>query len=188
MYSHFYPHKNELEATVDKIRTRSIKVYDDENESMRQQLFKELELVVTDHKCPAIVKMLRESSKFCFHISFTETDYDENELFLTKLPEYGKNDLSISRATFFVVNAAQFLSKLQPVCNELENDGLQIHLKGNLEESNEDPVSVSFEPTYGVLSGIENVANSMKASGQCMRSTKVICTEFRQDHDTLTST
>ena len=41
-------HKNEMEATVHKIRTRSIKVYDDENESMRQQLIKELELVVKD--------------------------------------------------------------------------------------------------------------------------------------------
>ena len=36
-----------------------------------------------DHKCPAIVKMLRESNKFCFHRSLAETDYDENELFLT---------------------------------------------------------------------------------------------------------
>ena len=35
-----------MEATVDKIITRSIKVYDDENESMREQLLKELELVV----------------------------------------------------------------------------------------------------------------------------------------------
>ena len=60
-------HKNEMEATVHKIRTRSIKVYDDENESMREQLLKELELVVKDQKCPAIVKMLKESNKFCFH-------------------------------------------------------------------------------------------------------------------------
>ena len=56
--------KNEMEATVHKIRTRSIKVYDDENESMREELLKELELVVKDHKCPAIVKMLKESNKF----------------------------------------------------------------------------------------------------------------------------
>ena len=30
--------KNEMETTVHKIRTRSIKVYDDENESMREKL------------------------------------------------------------------------------------------------------------------------------------------------------
>ena len=78
-----------MEATVDKIRTHSIKVYDDENESIRQQLSKELELVEKDHKCPAIVKIMRESNKFCFHRSLAETDYDENEVFLTKLPEYG---------------------------------------------------------------------------------------------------
>ena len=40
-----------MEATVHKIRTRSIEVYDDENESMREQLLKELELVGKDHKC-----------------------------------------------------------------------------------------------------------------------------------------
>ena len=44
-------HKNEMEATVHKIRTRSTKVYDDENESMREQLLKELELVVKYHNC-----------------------------------------------------------------------------------------------------------------------------------------
>ena len=151
-------HKNEMEATVHKIRTRSIKIYDDENELMREQLLKELELVVKDHKCPAIVKMLKESNKFCFHRSLAETDYDENELFLTKQPEYGKNDLSDKPCHIFVVNARQFLSKLQSVCNELNNDGLQINLKGNLEGSNDDPVSVSFEPTSGVLSGIEKLA------------------------------
>ena len=42
-------HKHEMEATVHKIRTRSIKIYDDENESMREELLKELELVVKDH-------------------------------------------------------------------------------------------------------------------------------------------
>ena len=36
---------------------------------MREQLVKELELVVKDHKCPAIVKMLKKSNKFCFHRS-----------------------------------------------------------------------------------------------------------------------
>ena len=121
-----------------------------------------------DHKCPAIVKMLKESNKFCFHRSLAETDYDENELFLTKLPEYGKNDLSDKPCHIFVVNAGQFLSKLQSVCNELNNDGLQIHLNGNLEGSNDDPVSVSFEPTSGVLSGTEKLANSMKALGHAL--------------------
>ena len=154
-----------MEATVHKIRTRSIKVYDDENESMREQLLKELELVVKDHKWPAIVKMLKESNKFCFHRSLAETDYHENELFLIKLTEYGKNDSSDKPCHIFVVNAGQFLSKLQSVCNELKNDSLQIHLKGNLEGSNDDPVSVSFEPTSGVLSGIEKLANSMKLLG-----------------------
>ena len=115
-------HKNKMEATVDKTRARVIKVYDDENESMRQQLLKELELVVKDRKCPAIVKMLRESNKSCFHRSLAETDYDKNELFLTKLPVYGKNDLSYKPCHIFVVNAAQFLSKLQSVCNELNNN------------------------------------------------------------------
>ena len=161
-------HKNEMEATVHKIRTRSIKVDDDENESMREQLLKELELVVKDHKCPAIVKMLKESNKFCFHRSLAETDYDENELFLTKLPEYGKNDLSDKPCHIFVLNTGQFLSKLQSVCNELNNDGLQIYLKGNLEGSNDDPVSVSFEPTSCVLSGNEKLANSMKALGHVL--------------------
>ena len=121
-----------------------------------------------DHKCSAIVKMLKESNKFCFHRSLAETDYDENKLFLTKLPEYGKNDLSDKPCHMFVVNAGQFLSKLQSVCNELNNDGLQIHLKGNLEGSNDDPVSVSFEPTSGVLSGIEKLANSMKVLGHAL--------------------
>ena len=83
-----------MEATVHKIRTCSIKVYDDENESMREQLLKELELVVNNQKCLAIVKMLKESNKFCFHRSLAEPDYDENELFLPRLPEYGKNNLS----------------------------------------------------------------------------------------------
>ena len=138
-------HKNEMEATVQKIRTHSIEVYDDENESMRKQLLKELELVGKDHKCPAIVKMLKESNKFCFHRYLAETDYDENELFLTKLPEYGKNDLSDKPCHIFLLNAGQLLSKLQSVCNDLNNDGLQIHLKGNLEGSNDGPVSVSFE-------------------------------------------
>ena len=90
-----------MEATVHKIRTRSIKVYDDKNESMREQLLKELELVVKDHKCPAIVKMLKESNKFCFRRSVAETDYDENKLFLTKLPQFGKNDLSDKRYHIF---------------------------------------------------------------------------------------
>ena len=135
---------------------------------MREQLIKELELVVKDHKCPAIVKMLKESNKFCFHRSLAETDYDENELFLTKLPEFDKNDLSDKRCHIFVMNAGQFLSKLQSVCNELNNIGLQIHLKGNLEGSNNDSVSVFFEPTSGVLSGIEKLANSMKASGHVL--------------------
>ena len=161
-------HKNEMEATVDKIRTHCIKVYDDENKSMRQQLLKKLELVVNNHKCPAIVKILRESNKFCFHRSLAETDYDENELFLTKLPEYGENDLSDKPCHIFVVNTGQFLSKLQSVCNELNNDGLQIHLKGNLEGSNDDPVSVYFEPTSGVFRGIEKLANSMKALGHAL--------------------
>ena len=155
-------HKNEMEATVHKIRIRFIKVYDDENESMREQLLKELELVVNNQKCPAIVKMLKESNKFCFHRCLAETEYDENELFPTKLPKYGKNNLSDKPCHIFVVNAGQFLSKVQSVCNELNNDRLQIHLKGNLEGSNDDPVSVSFEPT-GVLSGIGKLANSMKA-------------------------
>ena len=112
--------------------------------------------------------MLKESNKFCFYRSLAETDYDENKLFLTKLPELGKNDLSNKRCHIFVVNAGQFLSKLQSVCNELNNDGLQIHLKGNLEGSNNDPVSVSFEPTSGVLSDIEKLANSIKASGHVL--------------------
>ena len=109
-----------------------------------------------DHKCPAIVKMLKESNKFCFHRSHAETDYDENELFLTKLPEYGNNDLSDKPCHIFVMNAGQFLSKLQSVCKELNNDGLQIHLKRNLEGRND-------EPTSGVLISIEKLANSMKA-------------------------
>ena len=146
-----------MEATVHKIRTRSIKVYDDENESMREQLLKELELAVKDHKCPAIVKILKESNKFCFQRSLAETDYDEDELFLTKLPEYDKNDLSDKPCHIFVVNAGQFLSKLQSVCNELNNDGLQIHLKGNLEGSNDDPVSVSFEPTSCVSGALKSL-------------------------------
>ena len=112
--------------------------------------------------------MLKESNKFCFHRSLAETDYDENEVFLTKLAEYGKNDLSDKPFHIFVVNAGQFLSKLQSVYNELNNDGLQIHLKGNLVGSNDDPVSVSFEPTSGVLSGIEKLANSMKALGHAL--------------------
>ena len=118
--------------------------------------------------------MLKESNKFCFHRSLGETDYDENELFLTKLPEYGKNDLSDKPCHIFVVNAGQFLSKLQSVCNELNNDGLQINLKGNVEGSNDNPVSVSFEPTSGVLSGTEKLANSMKALGHALY--KVTCT------------
>ena len=69
---------------------------------MREQLVKELELVVKDHKCPAIVKMLKESNKFCFHRSLAEADYDDNKLFLTKLPELGKNDLSDNRCHIFV--------------------------------------------------------------------------------------
>ena len=118
---------------------------------MREQLLKELELVVKESQMSCNCENVKESNKFCFHRSLAETDYDENELFLTKLPEYGKNDLSDKSCHLFVVNAGQFLSKLQSVCNELNNDGLQIHLKGNLEGSNDDPVSVSFEPTSGVL-------------------------------------
>ena len=66
------------------------------------------------------------------------------------------------------MNAGQFLSKLQSVCNELNNDCLQIHLKGNLEGSNDDPLSVSFEPTSGVFSGIEKLANSIKVLGHAL--------------------
>ena len=68
----------------------------------------------------------------------------------------------------FVVNAGQFLSKLQSICNELNNDGLQIHLKGNLEGSNDDPLNISFEPISGVLGGIEKLANTMKVLGHAL--------------------
>ena len=50
------------------------------------------------------MKMLRETNQFCFHRSLAETDYDEKELFLTKLPEYRKNNLSDKPCHIFVVN------------------------------------------------------------------------------------